>query len=116
MIESFSAVTPQGASIVELFLLALSPSALILAVVFGGMAFIPVRHRERAGDVEPAQIHGNGALEIGWTVAPLLVLAVFFGLTIRTMLIVDAEPGRPCASRSSAISGGGSFVTQTWGS
>lgn len=92
MIDSFATVTPQGASIVSLFVLALVPSALILAIVVGVIAIVLVRHRDRPGAPEPAQIEGHRTLEIAWTAIPLLVLAVFFALMLRTMQTVEAEP------------------------
>jgi cytochrome c oxidase subunit II len=92
VIDAFATVTPQGASIVDLFMLALIPSALILAVVVGVIAVVLVRHRERPGDPEPVQVEGHWMLEVVWTAIPLLLLAVFFGLMLRTMQTVNAEP------------------------
>jgi cytochrome c oxidase subunit 2 len=90
--ESLAAVTPQGASIVTLFWLAMIPSALIFLIVFGGIAVVLVRDRDRPGSPEPAPMQHSRALEITWTAIPLLLLAVFFGLMLRTMGIVNAEP------------------------
>jgi cytochrome c oxidase subunit II len=95
VIDSLAAVTPQGAAILELFVLALLPSVLILAIVVGGLAYVLIRHRERPGDPEPPQIHGHRAVEVVWTVIPLLTLLVFFGLTLRTMQTVNAESDAP---------------------
>ena len=95
MIDSFATVTPQGASIVDLFVLALVSSALILALVVGVIGVVLLRNRERPGDPEPAQVEGHRTLEIVWTAIPLLVLAVFFGLMLRTMQTVNAEPESP---------------------
>jgi cytochrome c oxidase subunit 2 len=91
VIDSLAAVTPQGAAILELFVLSLLPSALILAIVVGGIAYVLIRHRERPGDPEPPQIYGHRAVEVVWTVIPLLLLLVSFGLTLRTMQTVNAE-------------------------
>ena len=92
MIDSLAAVTPQGAAILELFWLALLPAALILAIVVGGITYVLIRHRARPGDPDPPQVYGHGTVEVVWTVVPLLTLAVFFGLTLRTMQTVNAEP------------------------
>jgi cytochrome c oxidase subunit 2 len=98
--ESFAAVTPQGASIVELYWLAMVPSLLIFLIVVGGIAVVLIRDRARprlptAGpepepEPEPEQ-HGR-ALEITWTAIPLLLVIVLFGLGLRTMAVVNAEP------------------------
>src|SRR4051812_9176094 len=83
--ESFAVVTPQGRSIVELFWLAMIPSALILTIVFGGIAVVLVRDRDRPGAPEPEPTQHGRALEITWTTIPLVLVIVFFGLGLRTM-------------------------------
>ena len=92
MPDSLAAVTSEGASIVNLFWLAMSPSTIILVIVFGGIAIVLFRDRGGVGvpDPDPRQ-HGR-ALEITWTAIPALTLLVFFGLTLRTMAVVNAEP------------------------
>jgi cytochrome c oxidase subunit II len=90
-VESFDPVTPQGLSISNLFVLELVISALLMALVVVWLGVALVRFRARAGDAdEPTQVHGNRTLELIWTVAPALVLAVVFGLVIQTMRTVDA--------------------------
>ncbi len=52
------------------------------------------RYRARAGDQEYApQIHGNTPLEIGWTVAPAVLLAVLFGLATYFQLTSSRSAG-----------------------
>jgi cytochrome c oxidase subunit II len=99
--ESFNPVTAQGSAIAELFLLALIPTALILLLVVGLLVAAIVRYRGRPGDADPPQLEGNRTLEIAWTATPALLLAVFFGLTLRTMNIVNAES--PSALRVEVI-------------
>jgi heme/copper-type cytochrome/quinol oxidase subunit 2 len=41
----------------------------------------------------PVQVHGNNKLELAWTVAPALILASLFGLTVRTLINFDPPPG-----------------------
>src|SRR5690606_362204 len=56
---------------------------LVMAVVF----VVGLKFREDPDDPEmPKQIHGNTAWEIGWTVAPALILAVVSVLTVFTIL------------------------------
>jgi cytochrome c oxidase subunit 2 len=90
--ESFAVVTPQGTSIVELFWLAMVPSALILAIVLGGIVVVLVRDRGGVNVPDPEPRHYGRALEITWTAIPLLLVIVFFGLGLRTMAVVNAEP------------------------
>jgi len=93
--ESFAVVTPQGAAIASLFWVALALSALVFALVVGVLVITLVRDRGRPGDPDPEQVHGNRTLEITWTVLPALLLMVMFGLTVRTMQTVNAEPAAP---------------------
>lgn len=66
----------------------------IFIVVEGLLVYFVVRYQRRAGTELPEQIHGNTPVEIAWTLAPALVLAVVFVLTIRTMTAVNitAQP------------------------
>jgi cytochrome c oxidase subunit 2 len=55
----------------------------VFVVVEGAMVFILFRYRHRKGrDRMPPQTHGNTRLEIGWTIAPALVLAVVMVPTV----------------------------------
>ena len=49
----------------------------VFVVVQGGILYIALRYRHRKGrERMPKQTHGNTRLEIGWTIAPAVVLAV----------------------------------------
>jgi cytochrome c oxidase subunit 2 len=92
-VDSFDTITSQGAAIARLFGLELGISALLLALVVGWLVLALLRFRARPGDTaEPRQVHGNTRLEIAWTVAPAVVLAVVFVLVIQTMMTVTASP------------------------
>ena len=49
----------------------------ILIFVEVGLVVILIRFRHKKGDPLPKQVHGNNALEIGWTIAPIILLAFF---------------------------------------
>jgi cytochrome c oxidase subunit II len=85
-------ISPQGAAILELFVLAMVPSTLIFLLIVGLLAYIVVRYRARPGDGEPIQVEGHRGLEIGWTVGPVVLLVALFLLTVRTMRTVEAQP------------------------
>lgn len=62
----------------NLFLLTMWPALLIMLFVELGLVYILIRFRRRKdNDPLPPQVHGNNRLEIAWTVAPVLLLAVF---------------------------------------
>jgi cytochrome c oxidase subunit 2 len=44
--------------------------------------FIVFRYRARSDEDAPKQVHGSSKLEIGWTIAPALILAVVGVLTV----------------------------------
>jgi len=58
----------------NLFIMVLIPAIIILIGVFLAIGYIMVRYRRREGDPIPPQIHGNNRLEIGWTIAPTILL------------------------------------------
>jgi cytochrome c oxidase subunit 2 len=103
-IESFDPITARGLAIANLFGLTLALSAAVLVLVAGLTVYVLARYREpgrgarqERGDQAPPQIEGDRRLEIGWTVAPVLLLGALFLLTIRTMSTV-AAPERPEAA------------------
>ena len=49
-----------------------------------------IKYRARPGQPEPEHVHGNTALEITWTVVPLIILVLIGVPTIRTILSTQA--------------------------
>src|SRR2546428_553921 len=67
----------------DLFFLTMWPALAIMILVEGGLLYICIRYRRKKGDTGlPPQTHGNNRLEIGWTVAPIILLAFFIAPTI----------------------------------
>jgi cytochrome c oxidase subunit 2 len=65
----------------------------VFLVVEGGIVWIAIRYRHRKGrDRIPAQTHGNTRLEIGWTIAPALVLAGVMIPTVATIWDLARTP------------------------
>ena len=69
------------------------PVFLIAAIIFFlvelGVLFVVFRFRERTGDEQPRQVHGNTALELTWTAIPALILAVIGVFTVLTVLDIN---------------------------
>ncbi len=61
--------------------------AVILAVLFAA-----IRFRERPGNENPVQVHGNTVLEISWTIAPALILMVMAVFTVKLIWTQSAKP------------------------
>ena len=64
----------------------------IFVVVQGLLIFAVVRFRSRPGAPEPKPIHGNTVLEIAWTLAPAVILAL---IAVPTVLAIYATQGKP---------------------
>jgi cytochrome c oxidase subunit 2 len=64
----------------------------ILAVVWGLMAYVLFRFRERPGQERPKQIHGHMGLEIAWTIAPALIVVAIVIPTIQGVFAIQRPP------------------------
>ena len=65
----------------------------VFVIVEGAIVWISIRFRHRKGrERMPAQTHGNTRLEIGWTIAPALILAGVMVPTIATIWDLARTP------------------------
>lgn len=65
-------------------------SVLIFGVVAGALAYITWKFRAKPGqEGEPPQIHGDDRLEVVWTVIPIVIVFILFGLTARSLILVN---------------------------
>src|SRR5207253_1058518 len=81
-----SAVTSQGHEISDLYNIVFLVATAIFLFVEGLIIWAVLRYRHRPSQTElPAQIHGNNALEIIWTVIPTVIVAVLFFLSWNTL-------------------------------
>jgi cytochrome c oxidase subunit II len=91
-----SALEPQGPYAEEvnsLFIPVFWVAVAVFLLVEGGIVWIAIRYRHRRGrERMPAQIHGNTKLEIGWTIAPALVLAGVMVPTVATIWDLARTP------------------------
>jgi len=73
-------------------------SMVILAVVWGILAYILYRFRERPGGPEPRQTHGHLGLEVAWTIGPALIVVAIAIPSIQAVFATqrqhppDADP------------------------
>ena len=70
---------------------------IVVATIIGlfvGMAvlYCAIRFRRRPGNERPKQIHGNTALEIGWTLIPAVILAVIAVPTVSLIFQLNEDP------------------------
>jgi cytochrome c oxidase subunit II len=67
-------------------------AVVVFVLVEGLMVVILVKFRHRPGNPVPKQVHGNKRLEIGWTIAPSLLLA---GVAVFTLPLIFQLAARP---------------------
>ena len=65
---------------------------IIFVLVEGALVFTVLRFRRRPGGPAPQAIHGNTSLEIAWTVAPAIILALIAVPTVKTIFKTAALP------------------------
>ena len=60
-------------------------AVVVFAIVEGLLLYVVIRYRRREGAPPPKALHGHTALEIGWTLAPALILVFIAVPTMRTI-------------------------------
>jgi cytochrome c oxidase subunit II len=91
--DSLNPKGPSAHKIDDLFNPIFWISVVVGVFVLGAIVVAAIRFRYRPGKNEnPKQIHGSTPLEIGWTIAPALLLAVVAVFTIRTIFDLAEKP------------------------
>jgi cytochrome c oxidase subunit 2 len=67
-------------------------AVIVFALVVAVLVVALVKFRERPGNTNPRQTHGNTPLEIGWTIAPALLLAVLAVPSVKTIFDLAENP------------------------
>jgi cytochrome c oxidase subunit 2 len=95
-IASFDPHSSQAVRLVDFSMFIYVVCAVIFLLVIGLVSYAAVRFRGRPGQPDPKPGYGRIKLEIGWTVAPLVLLIVIFVFTFRTARAVDPPaPANP---------------------
>ena len=88
--------SPNANEIDSLYKILLYVALFVFVTVEGALLYSLLRFRKRRRGMVPAQIRGNTNLEISWTVAAALVLAVLTGVTFAKLpSIKDPAPSGP---------------------
>ena len=80
-----------------LFRILIWAGSIVFVLVEAILIYTLVKYRKRPGQAEPEHVHGNTALEITWTVVPLLILVIIGIPTVTTIFRTQA------AARSDAL-------------
>ncbi len=86
--------SPTSRAISELFWLTLIIAAIVFLLVEGLLIFSSLRFRRRSPHPtqEPPQIHGNTRLEVMWAIVPALILIGLYGMSVRTLGVLNDTP------------------------
>lgn len=91
--NSLEPASEDARSIDGLFRLTFAIATVIFVGVQGVLIWATIRYRQRRGEERPVkQVHGNNALEIGWTIAPALILVGIALPTVRTIFDIAEKP------------------------
>jgi cytochrome c oxidase subunit II len=86
-----AAVTSQGREIEDLYNIVFAVAVAIFLLVEGLIIWTVLRYRRKPGQTElPAQVHGNNALEVIWTIVPTIIVGILFLLTWNALNHVDS--------------------------
>lgn len=84
--------TEAARSIQSLYELVFWLAVVVFVGVQGAILYVVWRFRARPGHELPDQTHGNTVLEIGWTIAPAVILVIMAVPTIRTVFELESPP------------------------
>jgi cytochrome c oxidase subunit 2 len=84
--STLDTVTPDFGHVIEgLYSLVFWWTVVILAVVYGVLAYVLWRFRERPGGPPPRKTRGHLLLEVGWTLAPAIIVVLIAIPTIQAV-------------------------------
>jgi len=90
--STFDAAGPVAREQLRLFWIIFWAAMIVFALVMSIMIYSMIRFRRRSSDDIPKQVHGNTALEVVWTVAPIILLIGIGIITVRTLFALDQPP------------------------
>ena len=91
--STFEAASPEAQKLLDLLAIIGWAAVAVFVVVEGILIYAVIRYaRRRNENVMPAQTHGNTPLEIAWTIAPAIVLAVIAVPTVIYIFDLESEP------------------------
>ena len=67
---------------------------IVFILVEAFLIYVIVRFRRREGQAAPRHVHGNTTLEIAWTLAPAVILAIIAVPTVKTIFVTQANAPR----------------------
>jgi cytochrome c oxidase subunit 2 len=91
--NSFDPAGPTAQSEKDVLILPLAIAAFIFVLVEGGIVYLAIKYRHKKNqDRMPKQLHGNSRLEISWTIAPAVLLAIVVVPAVSLIWRLDRVP------------------------
>lgn len=100
--STLSPVSELGSDQDALFRLIFWWAVIVFVFVEGGIVYVLIKFRARAGGADPEPVHGHTALEIAWTLAPALII-VFIAVPSIQLIWKDAGADTSDALQVQAI-------------
>ena len=86
--------TEFGRAIDDLWDTLLFWGTIVFILVEAFLIYVVIRYRRREGQPAPRHVHGNTTLEIAWTLAPAVILAIIAVPTVKTIFITQDDAPR----------------------
>jgi cytochrome c oxidase subunit II len=86
--------TEFGRAIDDLWDTLLLWGTIVFILVEAFLIYVVIRYRRREGQPAPRHVHGNTTLEIAWTLAPAVILAIIAVPTVKTIFVTQADAPR----------------------
>ena len=91
--NTFDPAGPTAQSEKDVLMLPLAIAGVIFVLVEGGIVLLAIKFRHRKNQERmPKQLHGNSRLEIGWTIAPAVLLAIVIVPAVSLIWKLDRIP------------------------
>lgn len=88
-----SPASTEARTIADLFTIVFWVALGVFVIVEGLLVYSVIRFRRRTADEDiPMQIHGSTPVEVAWTIAPAIIVAVILLLTLRSMRTLYTPP------------------------
>jgi cytochrome c oxidase subunit 2 len=76
----------------SLFLFILTVTGLFTILIWAALLYLAIRYRRRSDADRPAEVHGSIALELTWTVIPLVLMMVMFAWGAKVYFHLNRPP------------------------
>jgi cytochrome c oxidase subunit 2 len=70
-------------------------AGVVFVLVEALVVIFAIKYRRRSDDDSPVQVHGNARLELAWTIAPAVILAIVAVGTLATIAEINRVPKGP---------------------